>query len=40
LTAWIALVGMWAGAGLTDRLLDGKPIGQRMASGRPALTAP
>jgi uncharacterized membrane protein YedE/YeeE len=22
LTAWIALVGMWAGAGLTDRLLD------------------
>ena len=40
LTAWIALVGMWAGAGLTDRLLDGKPIGQRMAIGRPALTAP
>lgn len=22
LTAWIALVGMWAGAGITDRLLD------------------
>jgi uncharacterized membrane protein YedE/YeeE len=22
LTAWLALVGMWAGAGLTDRLLD------------------
>lgn len=40
LTAWIALVGMWAGAGLTDRLLDGKPIGQRMVIGRPALTAP
>ena len=38
LTAWLALVGMWSGAGLTDRLLDGKPVGQRMA--RPAMTAP
>jgi len=24
LTAWIALVGMWAGAGITDRLLDSR----------------
>jgi len=22
LTAWMALIGMWAGAGLIDRLLD------------------
>ena len=22
LTAWVALVGMWAGAGVTDRWLD------------------
>ena len=26
LTAWIALLGMWGGAGLTDRLLDNRPI--------------
>lgn len=38
LAAWLALVGMWAGAGLTDRRLDGKPVGQLMA--RPAMTAP
>ena len=25
LTAWISLIGMWAGAGLTDRLVDHKP---------------
>ncbi|OYY47755.1 MAG: hypothetical protein B7Y54_15585, partial [Polaromonas sp. 35-63-240] len=31
LTAWLALVGMWLGAGLTDRLLDGKAAGQRIA---------
>lgn len=37
-TAWLALVGMWPGAGLTDRLLDGKPVEQLMA--RPAMTAP
>jgi len=37
LTAWLALVGMGSGAGLTDRLLDGKPVGQLMA--RPAMTA-
>ena len=23
LTAWITLVGMWLGAGLTDRMMDG-----------------
>jgi uncharacterized membrane protein YedE/YeeE len=23
LTAWLSLVGMWVGAGLTDRWLDG-----------------
>ncbi len=40
LTAWIALVGMWAGAGLTDRLLDGKPVRPRIASERTAMTAP
>ncbi|MDR2852864.1 MAG: YeeE/YedE family protein [Burkholderiaceae bacterium] len=26
LTAWIALVGMWAGAALTDRVLDRQPL--------------
>ena len=25
LTAWLTLVGMWAGAGLTDRLMDSRP---------------
>jgi uncharacterized membrane protein YedE/YeeE len=25
LTAWITLVGMWAGAGVTDRLMDARP---------------
>ncbi|MDD2880251.1 MAG: YeeE/YedE family protein [Rhodoferax sp.] len=25
LTAWLALAGMWAGAGLTDRLIDAQP---------------
>jgi len=24
LTAWLALVGMWAGAGITDRLMDSR----------------
>ncbi len=43
LTAWISLVGMWAGAGLTDRWLDGgqsavvKPSLAMTSSG---LTAP
>jgi len=36
LTAWLALVGMWAGAGLTDRLLD-RPADQarRLAAMAP-----
>lgn len=41
LTAWFALVGMWLGAGLTDRLLDGNlAAGQQLTSGRLAMTAP
>lgn len=35
LTAWIALVGMWAGAGLTHRLLD-----DRLRTGHLAQVAP
>jgi hypothetical protein len=31
LTAWLSLVGMWLGAGLTDRWLDGG------ASAKPTL---
>ena len=26
LTAWVSLLGMWLGAGLTDRLIDHKPV--------------
>ncbi len=33
LTAWLALIGMWAGAGLTDRLLD-KPTDVNRPSER------
>ena len=41
LTAWLALVGMWLGAGLTDRLLDGKPAAShQLAPTRLAMTAP
>jgi uncharacterized membrane protein YedE/YeeE len=40
LTAWIALVGMWAGAGLTDRLMDGKPVLQPKISSQAAMAAP
>lgn len=40
LTAWIVLVGMWAGAGLTDRLLDSKPFGQHTTGGPAAMKAP
>jgi len=29
LTAWLALIGMWAGAGLTDRLLDSPTAAHR-----------
>jgi uncharacterized membrane protein YedE/YeeE len=28
LTAWLSLVGMWLGAGLTDRWLDGGVVGK------------
>jgi uncharacterized membrane protein YedE/YeeE len=28
LTAWLTLVGMWAGAGLADRVLDSAPVAQ------------
>ena len=37
LTAWVALIGMWAGAGLTDRWLD-RP--QEEPAETPAHTAP
>lgn len=39
-TAWLTLVGMWAGAGLTDRLLDGKPSHKKMTSVQPAMASP
>jgi uncharacterized membrane protein YedE/YeeE len=35
LTAWLALIGMWVGAGLTDRWAD-RP---QRAEQRPALLA-
>jgi uncharacterized membrane protein YedE/YeeE len=38
LTAWLTLVGMWAGAGLTDRLLDGRSA--QTAPAHDAQTAP
>lgn len=38
LTAWITLVGMWIGAGVTDRLLDGTTTaGTPVQHNRPAL---
>lgn len=37
LTAWLTLMGMWAGAGLTDRLLDGKPSNKQITNLQPAL---
>ena len=40
LTAWIALLGMWGGAGLTDRLLDNRPIkGESIARNLPVARA-
>ena len=33
LTAWLALVGMWVGAGLADRLLDAAPATASSADG-------
>jgi uncharacterized membrane protein YedE/YeeE len=35
LTAWLALIGMWLGAGLTDRLVDRS----RKLEERPAVLA-
>jgi uncharacterized membrane protein YedE/YeeE len=39
LTAWVTLVGMWLGAGLTDRLLDGPPVIQSTPT-IPVMKAP
>jgi len=39
-TAWIALVGMWAGAGLTDRLIDSRPVTTPGSSAAATMTAP
>ena len=38
LTAWITLLGMWIGAGLTDRWIDGPPASQPTPQASPALT--
>lgn len=35
LTAWISLIGMWAGAGLTDRLVDHKPSQSEVPAFQP-----
>jgi hypothetical protein len=35
LTAWITLVGMWAGAGFMDKLLDGQPLEQQVFNSPP-----
>lgn len=42
LTAWLALVGMWAGAGITDRLLDNQSTPHRnpVTDTRANMTAP
>lgn len=37
LTAWLTLMGMWAGAGLTDRLLDGIPGNKKITNVQFAL---
>ena len=37
LTAWLALLGMWLGAGLTDRLVDGAPATQPVAGVAPQM---
>jgi len=36
LTAWITLVGMWIGAGITDRLMDGAPSSAKIATHSPS----
>jgi len=41
LTAWITLIGMWAGAGLMDKLLDSQPLEQQIFDSPPvAAKAP
>jgi uncharacterized membrane protein YedE/YeeE len=35
LTAWITLVGMWIGAGITDRLMDGPPTSVKILNPSP-----
>jgi len=42
LTAWFALVGMWVGAGITDRLLDSQAslANNRVVGTRARMTAP
>lgn len=44
LTAWLALIGMWAGAGLTDRLLDSPhtahPQSERVSGTAANMKAP
>jgi len=37
LTAWVTLLGMWLGAGLTDRWIDGPVLIQRTQQGSPAM---
>lgn len=36
LTAWITLVGMWLGAGITDRLMDGAPTSAKIVTHSPS----
>ena len=40
LTAWITLLGMWLGAGLTDRWIDGQPSATLSAVSPSAALAP
>lgn len=44
LTAWLALIGMWAGAGITDRLMDGQtsapPPTQQVIGTKANMQAP
>ena len=40
LTAWITLLGMWLGAGLTDRWIDGQPSATLSAASPTAAVAP
>ncbi len=44
LTAWLALIGMWAGAGLTDRLMDSQgatqQAGQQVVGTAATMRAP